>query len=220
MGNELPHAVGQTPSAPITDAELPAATATVPDEQRGGALGFLDFIAGYESRGNYNARFGAVANAEDPTFTSMTIDQVLDWQDGRKFSASGKYQIIRDTLLFLKSVMGLSGSELFDAAQQDAMGIRLLERRGLRDYRDGTMSRDDFALSVAREWAALPGVKSPFGATSVYAGDGVNRALVSVDAYLGAIDRIQPELPCGEVPTRPHDGRGSDSKPSVAGSNS
>ena len=54
------------------------------------------------------------------------------------------------------------------------MGRKLLKGRGLLAFQSGGKSRDDFALSVAHEWAALPGVKAPHGEKSVHAGDGVN----------------------------------------------
>ena len=158
---------------------------------RTGVLGFLDFISVHESRGNWNAYYGAVDNADDPPFTAMTVDQVLAWQDGRRFPACGRYQIIRMTLVSLKEELALTGAEIYDPALQDRLGGALLRRRGLDEFLAGRMRREVFALSVAREWAALPGVLAPFFAKSVYAGDGVNRALVGVQEYLAAIDLIR-----------------------------
>ncbi|RMF36056.1 MAG: hypothetical protein D6754_12115 [Alphaproteobacteria bacterium] len=184
---------------PAADDAATAASATAgsptiaPPRQRPGVLGFLDFIANYESTGNYNARFGDAANQTDPKFTALTIDQVQAWQEGRKFSACGKYQIIRDTLRGLKASMNLSGAELYDEEMQDRMGTRLLEGRGLASYLSGGLEREDFALAVAREWAALPGVKEPFGPKGVYDGDGVNQARVDVPTYLAALDRLKSE---------------------------
>lgn len=71
---------------------------------RTGVLAFLDFIAEYESKGNYNARFGSTSNTTNPNFTSMSINGVLEWQAGQDKSACGKYQIIKDTLSHLGSV--------------------------------------------------------------------------------------------------------------------
>lgn len=191
IGSSAPYSVRATP--PAGGAAAPAAvTLAAPAPTAGGdaVQGFLDFIAKYESRGNYNARFGAAANTDDPNFVAMTVDDVLGWQEGRKFTASGKYQIIRATLQDLKASLGLSGAELFDKQTQDRMGRKLLERRGLNGFLSGATDRDDFALSVAHEWAALPGVKAPHGGKSVYAGDGVNQAHVTVDEYLAAIDKL------------------------------
>ena len=157
---------------------------------RTGVPGFLDFIAWHESRGNWNAYYGAVDNADDPPFTTMTIDQVLAWQEGRRFSACGKYQVIHKTMQSLVAELGLSGDEIYDQALQDRFGETLLRRRGLDAFLRAEMAPKVFALSVAREWAALPGVLAPFFDRSVYSGDGVNKALIDVDTYLDAIARL------------------------------
>lgn len=188
-GGSADGATGGPAAPPPPSPSTPPSAA--PTTTRNGVQGFLDFISVYESRGNYNARYGDAANRTDPAFTSMTIDEVLDWQQGRKFSACGKYQIIRATLLSLKSRLGLSGAERFDEAMQERLGLTLLKGRGLKAFLDGRTPRDLFALSVAREWAALPRVAPPNASKSVYAGDGVNQALVTIDDYVAAIDRMK-----------------------------
>lgn len=198
IGNTAPYTVRATPPTHVgTNASSVAADRTATESMttfaspRTGILGFLDFIAQYESNGNYNARYGAAANTNDPAFTSMNINEVLAWQEDRKFSACGKYQIIRQTLAGLVQTLGLSGLETFNPTLQDKMGEQLLKNRGFDEFLAGTMARDEFALRVAREWAALPGVKEPYGEKSVYAGDGVNHALVTVSTYLSAINRFK-----------------------------
>lgn len=171
----------------MTDDRHPGA-GDAPSRQ--GVQGFLDFIAEFESRGNYNAFYGDAANRDSPCFTDMTINGVLAWQEGRRFSACGKFQIIRATLERLKAELALTGAERFDETMQERLGLHLLNGRGLRGFLAGEVAREDFALEVAREWAALPGVAPPHGAKSVYAGDGVNRALVTVERYLEAIDAL------------------------------
>lgn len=160
---------------------------------RTGVLGFLDFIAWPESRGNWNAVWGAVANTDDPLLTGMTVDQILTWQQGRRHSAAGRYQIIRKTLGSLVAEMSLTGGEIYDPDLQDRMATTLLRRRGLEAFLSGLMPAHVFALNVAREWAALPGTVAPFFDRSVYAGDGVNKALVDIDAYMQAIGRLAVE---------------------------
>ena len=160
---------------------------------RTGVEGFLDFIAVYESRGNRNAYFGAPDNQDDPPFVVMTVQDVLAWQNGRRFSACGKYQVIRKTMLSLVEEMGLSGAEIYAPDMQDRMATTLLHRRGLAAFLNGDLRDEVFALSVAREWAALPGVVAPFFDRSVYGGDGVNKALVGIAPYLDAIRRLRAE---------------------------
>lgn len=181
----------RAPEAPSPGAPSAAEVSGIGASSRPGALGFLDFIAQYESNGNYNARYGDATNTNAPHFTSMSVEQVLAWQQGRKFSACGKFQIIRATLAGLVQTLGLRGDELYDPSLQDRMAIQLLKERGLEAFLNGTMAREDFALNVAREWAALPGVKAPYGERSVYAGDGVNQALVATANYLSAVDLLK-----------------------------
>ena len=172
---------------------VPGGPGRVSQSGRTGVGGFLDFIAVPESRGNWNAYFSAPDNRDDPSFVSMTGTEVLAWQTGRRFSACGRYQVIRKTLLSLVDEMGLNGDEYYDPAMQDRMGQTLLRRRGLDAFLAGRIDCKVFALSVAREWAALPGVLAPFFERSVYAGDGVNKALVAVADYLAAVDRLASE---------------------------
>ena len=160
---------------------------------RTGILGFLDFIAWPESRGNWNAVWCVVDNNDDPPLTRMTVDQILDWQLDRRHSAAGRYQIIRKTLGSLVDEMSLTGAEIYDTDLQDRMATTLLRRRGLDAFIAGRMPAPIFALNVAREWAALPGTVAPFFDRSVYAGDGVNKALIGIDAYMDAIERLASE---------------------------
>ncbi len=156
----------------------------------------LATIARGESKGNYNAYFGNTGNREIE-FTSMSVAQVLDWQrqfvaEGHASSAVGKYQFINTTLAGLVREMNISRDEKFSPALQDRLAIRLIERRGVRDYMRGRISREQFAHNLSQEWAALPRVIGDGDpAASYYAGDGLNRAHVSVDEVLVAIESLQ-----------------------------
>lgn len=145
---------------------------------------FLDFIAECESKGNYNAFFGSINNVSNPRFTTMTIKEVLTWQQGRSFSACGKYQIIRKTLLSLVNEMKLTLAENFDENMQDKMAERLLRRRGLDKFLSGNMNEHIFAKKVACEWASMP---DPMTGKSVYYKDGVNHSHVSTTNYMQTI---------------------------------
>lgn len=151
---------------------------------------FLDFVAWPESRGRYGAIYGDV-DCREPDLVHMRVSDLLEWQARQRFSAAGRYQIIRKTLLSLVDECALSGGEIYDEALQDRLATALLRRRGLDAYLAGRMGAAAFALSVAHEWAALPGVLPPHFARSVYAGDGVNRALVGVGDYLRAVRALR-----------------------------
>lgn len=90
------------------------------------------------------------------------------------------------TLADLKGEMRLTGNEKFSADLQDRMGLHLLKRRGYDKFIAGTLSITGFGLNLAKEWASFPVLKATKGAhrqvsrgQSYYAGDGVNKALVS-----------------------------------------
>lgn len=152
----------------------------------------LQVVADGESNGNYNAYFGNAQNNE-VRFTDMSIDEVLQWQQayvqsGSPSSAVGRYQIIRPTLESLVGELDIERSQKFDVAMQDKMAIALMERRGATAYIGGDISREDFAANIAKEWAALPKVKGDQPQQSYYAGDGINKAHISIPQVLQAVD--------------------------------
>jgi uncharacterized protein (TIGR02594 family) len=147
----------------------------------------IDEISQHESGGNYEAYFRKAKNTSI-IFTAKSINEVIAWQrqyvqNGSPSSAVGRYQIIRTTLQGLQSEMGLSGSALFDKKTQDSMAKRLLVRRKLKAYLNGTISMTEFGKRIAMEWASLPVLAETQGAhrtvsrgQSYYAGDGLNSA--------------------------------------------
>lgn len=155
----------------------------------------LSTIAEGESKGNYNAYFGHAGNTTIE-FTNMTIEQVLQWQrefvaGGQPSNAVGKYQFIRPTLEGLVNELGVGRDGLFDEALQDRLAIHLLERRGVREYVRGHITREQFAHNLSMEWAALPRVIGRNPGASYYDGDGLNKAQVSIDVVLAAIDSLR-----------------------------
>ena len=155
----------------------------------------LNTIAAGESKGNYDAYFGKPANTE-LKLTEMTVKQVMAWQEtyvsaGSKSSAAGKYQIIRPTLAGLVHELEIDENLPFDAALQDRLAIALIERRGSVDYADQKISREQFAANLAKEWAAMPRVLGGNPDDSYYAGDGLNKARISVDEVYDALTPIK-----------------------------
>lgn len=153
----------------------------------------LDFIAKPESGGDYNVVWGGIRKADRPArpLVRMTIGEVLAWQDSidarYQSEAAGRYQIMEDTLRGLYAEAGLGLADLFDAGNQDRLAVALLKRRGLREYLTGQIGAEAFANNLAKEWASLPVVSGPKKGRSYYAGDGLNKSHVSVDAFLAAV---------------------------------
>ncbi len=157
----------------------------------------LNTIAEGESNGNYNAYFGNAENSEI-RFTEMKVSDVMRWQEdfvssGQPSSAVGRYQIIRPTLAGLVVQMRIDPSEKYSEALQDKMAITLLERRGSLGYVNDKLTLEEFAASIAKEWAALPRITGPNPDESYYAGDGLNKARVSRDEVFKALELLKVE---------------------------
>ncbi|TCL72038.1 hypothetical protein [Rhizobium sp. BK251] len=170
-------------------------------DERFGKL--LDLIGVLESNGNYSAFFSNARNKNDPAFTTMTVNQVLAWQRdfiarGSKSSAVGKYQFLRKTLGGLRDQGVLSGGDRFDERSQDKLAIALMKGRGLGRYLSGVLSSEDFGVNLAKEWASLPvpkqvrrGNRLVNSGQSYYAGDGLNRSLVSVEGFMAVLRAVR-----------------------------
>lgn len=155
----------------------------------------LSTIAEGESRGNYNAYFGNVGNTKI-RFTEMSLGDVLAWQEryvaeGSPSGAVGRYQFIGPTLRGLVDEMNIDRQTIFDETLQDRLAVRLLVRRGVREYLRGRISREQLAHNLSKEWAALPKVIGDNPAASYYAGDGLNKAHVKTEQVLAVIDNLK-----------------------------
>jgi conjugal transfer mating pair stabilization protein TraG len=155
----------------------------------------LNTIAKVESKYNYNAYFGN-SNNTSIQFTSMTVNEVLAWQkqfveQGSPSSAVGRYQFVDSTLQGLVRELKIDGNVKFDEALQDRLGVALLERRGIREYVDNKISREEFAHSLSKEWAALPKAIGENPEQSYYAADGLNKAQLSVADMYASIATVR-----------------------------
>ena len=169
----------------------------------------LDYIARYESRGDYNAVWGGISKKDRPPrpLTKMTVGEVLAWQDSidplYRSEAAGRYQILEDTLADIFDPAGFSLSDRFDENTQDALAVQLMRRRGFDKFRSGQISAEKFANNLAKEWASLPLVSGPKRGRSYYAGDGLNKAGADPDEFLSVVEasRVvtipQPQSPSG-----------------------
>ena len=163
----------------------------------------LQGIRQVEANGNYNAYYSNARNVQKPKFTSMSFREVLEWQDqfvrnGKPSSAVGAYQFIRATLREFVPIAGLKFTDKFSEENQDLLAVKLLERRGYNSYRDGSLSATEFGNRLAREWASFPVMNKQQGAyrvvkrgQSYYAGDKLNKALVSPEEVLVWIKKVK-----------------------------
>jgi len=137
------------------------------------------------TRDNYNTIYGV--NKTHP-LTTMTINEVLEWQQKQQYSAAGKYQIIKKTLAYLRDAMNLTGNELFDEKMQDSMALFLLDNRKYQRFIKGMFGLENFMVELAKEWASFPmpfsksiNGKWRYQGKSYYDEDGVNHARVSIE---------------------------------------
>lgn len=157
----------------------------------------LALIRHHEARDDYNVVWGKIKSGHRPQkpLTSMRIREVLNWQDSIDHlymsEAAGGYQILEDTLREIYAPAGLSIDDYFSVENQDKLAIYLLNRRGLKDYMRGHITQEQLANNIAMEWASFPVVTGIKKGRSYYAGDGLNKALVSVDEVMDAIGKIK-----------------------------
>ena len=151
--------------------------------------GMLDFIGTIEGPAGYDDYYRGVSSGPPRPLTSMSIREVLAWQDSidasSKSEAAGRYQIMEDTLRELVVAKGIDQNRRFDGATQDELAVLLLKRRGW------DTSRTDYVKMgnpIAHEWAALPlcsGIKT---GKSAYDGLAGNSALTTCEAYLTVLE--------------------------------
>lgn len=180
----------------------------------------LAFIRAHEAPKGYNQVWGKIRKADLPPrpLVTMTIDEVLAWQDSidaqYQSEAAGAYQILEDTLRGLKYGLRLSGKELFNEEMQDQLAIELMKNRGLLKYLAGEWTVEKFCNSLALEWASLPVVTPvkrtvkgktwtvPAGA-SYYSGDGLNKALMPVKEFKAVVAAAAAPTPSTKPSAKP-----------------
>jgi hypothetical protein len=147
----------------------------------------LDFIGSLEAPLGYNQVYSGVSVQPPRPVTTMTVDEVLEWQSLASqtsvSSAAGRYQVIRSTLLGLVEQGVVSRYEAFDEGAQDRIGAHLLRQTG---YRNGETS-PAVANRIAGIWAALPQVSGSGAGFSAYEGYAGNHALVTAETYMGVL---------------------------------
>jgi muramidase (phage lysozyme) len=152
----------------------------------------LDLIGKAESGNNYNIIFGG----KKVPLTTLTLKQVLDFQQNlrvnkTKSTAVGCYQFILITLTDLQSSLKIPLESLFDKQFQDTMAVKLLQRRGLTKFLEGTIPLDEFMVNLSKEWASLP--KDVTG-VSYYHGDGLNKALVRPSDLIEVLKKLKEKF--------------------------
>ncbi|MEZ0169951.1 hypothetical protein [Microvirga sp. TS319] len=153
----------------------------------------LDFIGSKEAPRGYDTVYANRMDRMPKPLTSMTMKEILDqgkWR-AKTFgsSACGRYQFMDATLRDLATELNLKAEDRFTPDYQDRLGLHLLRRRGYDKWIKGALSDAEFMLNISKEWASFPlpyavkgGSRTVSRGQSFYAGDGLNKALVSAEA--------------------------------------
>jgi len=182
------------------------------------AVPVLDLIrvteTGHDDGAAYETIYGHHEDELTKPITGMTVEELQYWQPGFSStwgsSASGAYQFMYATLGDLLEQGHCSSGDIFDPNCQDQLGFVLLQRRGYEDWAAFKTTTDDFMIGLAKEWASFPVPYDMQGAhrwvyrgQSYYAGDGVNKALISPDEVWLACEaarEVRPAPPLSNPP--------------------
>lgn len=176
------------------------------------AARLLDFIGSVEAPAGYDTLYGNAQKRYPWKLTALTIGEVLDkgptWsrktsEGGHGSSACGRYQFMAGrghTLQGLADELRLRPSQKFDPDLQDRLAYHLLRRRGYDEWMEGKLSDSAFALNLAKEWASLPVLST---GRSYYAGDGLNKALVTPARFLAVLAEAKRHPAPAPAPVAP-----------------
>ena len=160
----------------------------------------LSTIYEIESNSNYDQWNLKAKNPPEAPLSSLTIQEIMDFQGDENGPAAGAGQIKYNTLKYLIKSGVLSPDDVFSPENQDAANSRLLDRRGFVSWFNGDISTEEFGSDVAKEWASLPLLesravlgKNKARGDSRYGGS--NKALVGADYWQEALDSAKVSQP-------------------------
>ncbi len=129
--------------------------------------------------------------------------------------ATGKYQMVPKTREYARGYVGLKKSDIYSPANQDLCFTNCLitdKRPEVMAYFKGEGTVEAAALAIAQEWAAVgikPGrvnsqkrIAGDDGLTGYYDGDGVNKASVSYERIIAALEADKAAIEAGGIATR------------------
>lgn len=122
---------------------------------------FANLLGSVESKNDYSAynvtKTGRSVPHYNTNLTKMTISEVIDAQRERNMFATGRFQIIPETLKSAVAALNLDTSKLYDAAMQDQIFEQFLiklKRPAFINYLEGDGSAEDAIYEWAKEFAS------------------------------------------------------------------
>ncbi|MGY6535547.1 MAG: hypothetical protein ACXIVG_09410 [Pararhodobacter sp.] len=154
-------------------------------------VAFLNLMGDVEAPRGFDTVSGFAPVPPPLPLTEMTLEEVLRYQEriramGTVSSAVGRYQFIYPTLRRLVDELGISGNLRFDAEVQTYLARFLMHDCG---FFERQTPLPELGNCLAGVWAALPLVSGPRIGQSVYADDGINRALVAPEVVIEILSR-------------------------------
>ena len=116
----------------------------------------LQTIYEIESNNDYDRWNDKVVNPPSKPLTTLTVQEIMDFQKNNKGPAAGAGQIKYDTLKYLIKYGTIKPTDVFSPDLQDKANNRLLDRRGFVSWLDGDTPTEVFGSDLAQEWASLP----------------------------------------------------------------
>ena len=122
---------------------------------------FANLLGSVESKNDYSAynvtKTGKSVPHYNTNLTKMTISEVIDAQRERNMFATGRFQIIPETLKSAVKALNLDTSKLYDASMQDQIFEQFLirlKRPAFINYLEGNGSAEDAIYAWAKEFAS------------------------------------------------------------------
>ncbi|WP_158699976.1 hypothetical protein [Cronobacter dublinensis] len=122
---------------------------------------FADLLGRVESKNDYTAynvtKSGKLVSHYNTNLTRMTLYQVMEAQRERSMFATGRFQIVPETLKSAINTLNLNTSKLYDSEMQDEIFENFLikvKRPALINFLEGNGSVEDAIYEWAKEFAS------------------------------------------------------------------
>lgn len=126
---------------------------------------FADLIGKAESNNNYNAYNGSSIHGYKPTYhgnlTTLPLSEIMKKQKNKEIFATGRFQIIHETLVAAIDFLNLNIADKYDEEMQDKIFADYLlktKRHQIGDYLSGRGDLSSAMYATAQEWASV-GIK-------------------------------------------------------------
>lgn len=164
---------------------------------------FAELLGRVESKNDYSAynrTTPSLRSFYNTNLTTLTIKQVQDKQAARDMFATGRFQVIPDTLTAAVKSLKLGTSLKYDMTTQDKIFEEYLikvKRPQIINYLEGDGSVEDAIYAWAKEFASAgvrkgkpisKGRVAAFEGSSYYQGDGLNSAHIMPDEMVRVLE--------------------------------